>query len=150
MAASTYGKTRSGVARAPCGYDRLFSSMNDLDLLPDSPILAAHSSRSLPPAQLSNRGVPVTPNPTTESGRSFNVRAPCTVWRRRRSPSEQPNAVHFRLRSWMFNSSFMTDPTPPYAPICPSLLPPLSCDACIANTAMRVLLLDVCPVGSSA
>lgn len=73
MAASTYGKTRSGVARAPCGYDRLFSSMNDLDLLPDSPILAAHSSRSLPPAQLSNRGVPVTPNPTTESGRSLNV-----------------------------------------------------------------------------
>ncbi|KIM88747.1 hypothetical protein PILCRDRAFT_813723 [Piloderma croceum F 1598] len=37
MAASTFGKTRTGVARVPCGYDRLFSSLNTLDLLPNSP-----------------------------------------------------------------------------------------------------------------
>jgi len=47
--------------------------------LPTSSPTPHNRSRSLPPAQLSHRGVLVTPNLMTELGRSQNVRAPCTI-----------------------------------------------------------------------
>lgn len=68
-----------------------------------------------------------------------------------KKPSEQPNAVHVRLRSWMFNSSFMTDPTPPYAlyalvhlPLAamPALPPPLCACSCLMY-ARSARLLDL-------
>jgi hypothetical protein len=137
------------VARAPCGYDRLFSSLNTSTFCPlpntvsciwlmFSSARSALAPRRASHAQPDDRVWP-------KSERSSIVHRLAMM----KKPFEQPNAVHFRLRSWMFNSSFMTDPTPPYALYALVSLT-LSCDACIANTAMRVLLLDVCPVGSSA
>jgi hypothetical protein len=73
-----YGKTWIAVARAPCGYERLSSGLNPRPLPTSSPT-PHNRSRSLLPAQLSHRGVLVTPNLMTESGRSQNVRAPCTI-----------------------------------------------------------------------
>jgi hypothetical protein len=65
-----------------------------LPTLPDT----THRSRPFPPTQLSNRGMPVTPDPMTESVEAWTFEQ-CAPSATTVKPFEWPNAVRVRLRS---------------------------------------------------
>lgn len=91
------------------------------------PSPTAHTrSRSLPPTQLSHRGVPVTPNPMTETDRSHNVRAPCTIGGDDETVRAAQRSPHL-LAVLDICSNSTTDPYASICPLCPgSFLSPIA------------------------